>query len=821
MAYRTSALSSAFASILMAASGSLAQVNGHAADGCHDHENCGKAARARFGTDSSVQRGQGQLDDPFANQILEEAYADTDVTNNDINIEVAPSTSVISGFNKISVTAKNNGLTQFTFCLRSQYVISTVVINEGTPGAVTLPGSAVSLVGVYARRFNLDRTYNNGEQFTVKINYSGTAVNAGGAINFTTLNGQTLVYTLSEPYYAATWVPIKDTDNANIGDNSDRATLSLAVTVPNTLKIAANGVLQGTDVVAGSKTRYRYRSNITMPTYLICFSAHPYNVYSTTYNFPGGSMPVEIYISPGSDTVGNRNAWLNSATVLETFRPFYGLYPFTSEKYGIYQFANIGGMEHQTNSGLGSFGESLVVHETAHQWWGDNVTCKSWADIWFNEGMATYSEALWSEKKAGSSGLPALFSAMAARRPSNVNGSVYLYVYNDVNRMFSTDFTYNKAAWVWHMLRKVMGDANFFAFLQSIQTTYSRGAISTAEIQAMAESFYGSSLNWYFQPWVYQTGAPAYSWQYQNVTVGTQQFVEVYVNQVQSASYPAFPMPIDVVLTIGGSPVTRTIFNGDKTGWYLVPVSGAATAASLDPNNWILATSKATTTWVNSPPKVIAVTPAVGSSFTSGTATPFTVQFHQNVTIPNGAITLVGATSGPRAVTVSYNPTTFTATITPSAPLPADTYTLTAAGTIVNASNIRLDGEITNPLSAASLPSGNGVADGAAIVRFTATAAVGTACNPADLTGPGGTYTAGTVDVAADGQLSVEDFSVFLSAFTDGTGCPGTGPCNPADITGQGGTYANGTVDVQPDGDLSVEDFIAFLSAFSDATGCP
>ncbi len=112
----------------------------------------------------------------------------------------------------------------------------------------------------------------------------------------------------------------------------------------------------------------------------------------------------------------------------------------------------------------------------------------------------------------------------------------------------------------------------------------------------------------------------------------------------------------------------------------------------------------------------------------------------------------------------------------------------------------------------------------AAIDDFQVTAvtcpAVSPSCNPADLTGPGATYANGTVDVAPDGQLSIEDFVTFIAAFSDASGCPGTGPCNPADITGQGGTYTNGTIDVAPDGDLSVEDFIAFLAAFSDATGC-
>ncbi len=94
-------------------------------------------------------------------------------------------------------------------------------------------------------------------------------------------------------------------------------------------------------------------------------------------------------------------------------------------------------------------------------------------------------------------------------------------------------------------------------------------------------------------------------------------------------------------------------------------------------------------------------------------------------------------------------------------------------------------------------------------------------CNPADIAGSGATYLNGTVDIGPDNELGIDDFVVFLAAFSDSTGCPGTAPCNPADIAGSGATYTSGSVDIGPDGDLGIDDFVVFLAAFSDATGCP
>jgi aminopeptidase N len=120
-----------------------------------------------------------------------------------------------------------------------------------------------------------------------------------------------------------------------------------------------------------------------------------------------------------------------------------------------------GGMEHQTITSIGGYfnWEDGIVHELSHQWWGDNVTCATWADIWVNEGFATYSEALWYENKPGGSEA-ALHSAMASRRPWDVSGTVYCYDDTNVNRIFDYNLSYLKGGWVLHMLRRP-GDTVF------------------------------------------------------------------------------------------------------------------------------------------------------------------------------------------------------------------------------------------------------------------------------------------------------------------------------------------------------------------------
>src|SRR5262249_23020670 len=145
-------------------------------------------------------------------------------------------------------------LTTFEVRLRDQFTITDANV-DGTPVVVTKISGTTRLV-------TLDRTYGNGETFHLTISYNGHAVSDGfGSIEFSSHNGNTIVYSLSEPYYAMTWWPIKDGDVAEPGDNGDKFTLEMAVIAPDTLVTASNGVKVGEDSLPGSRKRTRWASD--------------------------------------------------------------------------------------------------------------------------------------------------------------------------------------------------------------------------------------------------------------------------------------------------------------------------------------------------------------------------------------------------------------------------------------------------------------------------------------------------------------------------------------------------------------------------------
>jgi hypothetical protein len=637
-----------------------------------------------------------------------------------------------------------------------------------TPTALSCPAST------YARTITFTRPINSGQQFTIAIGYSGTGISNIGLGSFYaggqgfTNTAPTIVTTLSEPFYAATWWPCKDGDVNQVGNNSDKATLDIAITAPDTLQTVSNGLLVGVDTLSGSRKRYRWHCSLPLTTYLVFFSTSQYNQWSITYNYGTGTMPVQFSVYPSSDTPGNRSVWEQAPTMMEAFRPAYGLYPFVSAKYGIYQFEFNGGQEHQTYTGQGrnaTFNDRITAHELAHQWWGNNITCKTWSDIWLNEGFATYSEALWAERRPGSAGLSSLRATMidSTHKPSIAALSAsdsYVYIpASDINgnsssasRIFSGNYSYAKASWVLHMLRHIIGDTAFFNALQTYRSTFEgAGAASTADFTAVVSSVAGQDLSWFFNPWLYQPGAVDFTYAWTTTTINGNPYLRLKIGQVQTSPLPIYTMPVDVRFQVASATVDTKVRVKTALDDFLIPVSGPVTAGSLsiDPDDWILTMRKTAATYVQGPPKVVTLLPVPGSSFAVASApTSISVGFSDPVSA--GAASF-GVTRGAIAIpfTYAYSAGTMTATLTFSSPLAAGTYNVTVADTITATANgQRLDGELASN-TAGALPSGDGAAQGATLFTFTVTSPC-------------------VADFNQSGGLEVQDIFDYLNAWFAG-----------------------------------------------------
>ncbi len=712
------------------------------ADESSDHIGCGKGQalmrlfEAGRNPDGSAVSGWGGAP---------EVLAATDLLHCALDIEFITGDPLknIRGSNTMTVKSLVNGLTEFTFCLRYNMTVTLLMV-DGEPATATVPPTDGSS---YLRTITLPHAYNAGDIFTVVIGYEGLGASLGfGSIQAGTLGGAPAIFSLSEPYYAGTWWPVKDGDVFQAGDNSDKFTCEVAITAPAAMTSVSNGVLQGIDDLSGDRKRARWASAYPIAPYLVLVASAVYNRYESTYTYAGGAMPLPLYLSPTS-TADPVAVGAMCASMLGVFKGTFGLYPFINEGYGLHQSLGGVAMEHQTMTSQPSFYESLTSHELSHQWWGDDVTCKTWNHIWLNEGFATYGEALWEERKPGASAT-ALKTAMSNRKPNDATVTVYRADTSTTSKIFNQDAVYNKGAWVLHMLRHVVGDDVFFQILADYRAAFHGGAATTADFVAIASSTSGQDLSWFFDEWVYNGGAPTHKYRGQTVKVNGQRYMQMMVKQIQSG--PLFRMPLDVrINTPFGGGVQTIKINNDAVAaqWFLVPINVINDQSSffIDQDGWLLG-GHGTTTYEQGPPKIALAFPAPGAVIPALSApSSVTLWFSDNVTTSASDYTLT-QNDTPVPMTFAYNAATFSTTLSADGPLAPGVYTLSVSDTVKTvAGAIALDGEILDPVNPASLPSGNGVPSGAAAFTF-----VVEPC-PAD--------------VNSDGYVNGEDFDEFVAAF--------------------------------------------------------
>jgi aminopeptidase N len=524
----------------------------------------------------------------------------TDAQSVFLDLEVVPVTQTITGDCSWTFVSTMNGLASVTLELDSVFAVSNVT-SGGTPAAWTRPGNQVVIT--------LDHVYAQNEVLTVALHYTGVPSSGAGfgSFSFGTHSGAPIVSTLSEPFYAYTWWPCKET-------TTDKFTSQTWFTVPDTMIATSNGLLQGTDVLAGARKRYRWASNYPIATYGIALTASNYSVRTDTYTHLGANMPVVFYCYP-ENFAASQAGMDRIVPMLTTFSNLFGQYPFVNEKYGIVEFNWSGGMEHQTMTSQVDFSETLSAHELGHSWWGNSITCATWHDIGLNEGFATYSEALWDEFKAGG-GVSAYFSRMNANKPGSpgLTGSVYVVNPTSTSTIFSSTNVYQKGAWVLHQMRHVVGDVMFFQILRDYQTAFQHSSATWVDFAASASTTYGADLSWLVNQLVMRTGAPKYNLGWTNVTLGGQTYVAGHVKQIH-AGLP-YRFPIDIRLTTASGQTTKVAWVDDLRDDFFFPTSGNVTAVALDPSPWIFRSSTTTSSFVPSLTASSATVPHSGGSVT-------------------------------------------------------------------------------------------------------------------------------------------------------------------------------------------------------------
>ncbi|MEV7936327.1 M1 family metallopeptidase [Kitasatospora sp. NPDC088264] len=439
---------------------------------------------------ADFQPGAAGIGDPYYPTYGNGGYR---VSHYDIRLKYQPATDELEGTTTILATATEN-LSRFNldFALNVQ----EVRVN-GRPATFATSGEQELEV-------TPARPLAKGSQTTVVVRYKGvpsTVKKYGFTAWLRTPDGAVAA---GEPESAWWWFPSND-------HPSDKATFDVSVQVPDGNQVISNGILTSAVSQAGW-TRYSWRENKPQATYLATLAVGKFDV--TTDTTPSGLPVYNAYSKDlGEDTDAAKASVERTGEIVDWLSGDFGDYPFSSVGGYVPNVKTGFALETQTRVfysprqfARGS-NTSVVVHELAHQWYGDSVSVSHWSDIWLNEGFARYSQFLWSEHEDEGTAQELADYVYASHPADDPFWTVKPGDPGAANQFANA--VYDRGAVAIQALRNAVGDDKFFRILKGWPTERRYGNASVPEFQAYAEKVSGKKLGDLFATWLFTASKPA------------------------------------------------------------------------------------------------------------------------------------------------------------------------------------------------------------------------------------------------------------------------------------------------------------------------
>ncbi|WP_327292354.1 M1 family metallopeptidase [Streptomyces sp. NBC_01198] len=416
-----------------------------------------------------------------------------DVTHYGLDLSYDPGSGRLSGTAVVTATATSD-LSGFDLDLAGLTVTRVGV--DGRPARTSRSGTELTVRPA--------RVLRRGARFETTVGYAGVPrllTDPDGSHEgwFRTGDG---ALALGEPVGSMAWFPGND-------HPSDKAAFDLTMSVPAGLTAVSNGDLAGTRSAAG-RTVFHWRGTAPMATYLATVAIGRFTV--TRSRTPGG-VPLYTAVDPRSDDPRTAAALRRLPEILDWESGLFGRYPFGSAGAVVDDLPSgqVGySLETQNRPVFPGDGDGpavdvpTLVHELAHQWFGDSVTPRSWQDMWLNEGFATYATWLWQEREDG---VPV--SRSAATAFADPAAWAFPPAVPPTAADVSAQPVYDRGALVLYQMHRALGDAAFAKLLRGWPAAHAYGNASTAEFTAYCAGLTTRDLTPLFATWLYGTAKPA------------------------------------------------------------------------------------------------------------------------------------------------------------------------------------------------------------------------------------------------------------------------------------------------------------------------
>ncbi|HEV7683083.1 MAG TPA: M1 family metallopeptidase [Pyrinomonadaceae bacterium] len=429
-----------------------------------------------------------------------------------------------------------------------------------------------------------------GDVFVVAISYHGKPQD--GLVLTEDKAGKPTVIGDNWPDRLHHWIPCFDHPSA-------KATITFSITAPANNLVVANGKLSRIETSANTTRTWTYVESVPIPPYCMVLAVGDFALVDP----PDESTPLAYY-TPQPDQAFAMQGFAPANPSLKFFSQTVAPYPY--EKLALIIGATrFGGME---NSSAIVFASTLfdarpkeslsdafkireglrnvVAHEIAHQWFGDSVTESTWADLWLSEGFADYFAALFIQRYDGEPAFQRYMKQLADtyfHYETTIRTPIHDTETEDLFKLLNAN-NYQKGAWVLHMLRSELGDAQFFRGIRIYYEAHENATASTEDLRTAFEKASGRDLKEFFARWIYGAGHPSYelSWTWNQKT----NKAKLLLKQVQVE--PAFPNSVAIEIQTATGTRRFVLKPNGKQTVEEVKLSAAPTTMNIDPDNTLL-----------------------------------------------------------------------------------------------------------------------------------------------------------------------------------------------------------------------------------------
>ena len=422
----------------------------------------------------------------------------------------------------------------------------------------------------------------------INVVYSGMPIT--GLIIGPNMHGDRTFFSDNWPNKARNWLPLVD-------HPYDKSTAEFVVIAPNHYQVISNGLLVEETNLNKELKKTHWKQSVPISCWLYALGVAAFAVDYVDY-FEGKSIQTWVYKQDRDN--GFYDFKIPTKNTMEFFSDYIG--PFAYEKLANVQSNSVkGGMESATAifySDVSVTGDrsvrwrNVVIHEVAHQWFGNCVTEYDWDDVWLSEGFATYFTLMFREHAYGRddfvNGLNDAKRLVYNHYKTDKESSIVHNNLKDMKDVLTYSLQYQKGAWVLHMLRNYVGEDNFREGIRNYYKKYYNSTTTTNQFKTEMEVVSGMNLDTFFDQWLYKGGNMVLdgNWKFDE----KKGRIEVNLNQVQNDGY-LFEMPVELGISYNDKNLEKiqTVKLEKEKGRFYIASDSKPISIKIDPNTKLLA----------------------------------------------------------------------------------------------------------------------------------------------------------------------------------------------------------------------------------------